>query len=357
MTINGTTQPGFAGIPLIQLVGPGGGAAAGLTITGAGSSLTVIRGLVIRGFTAGTASAIRILDSSNNVIAGNFLGTDQPGMAAMANDVGVYIDGTGGIPATNNRIGGTVAADRNVISGNSDDGIRIDGVGADDNLVQGNFIGLNRLGTAALGNSGDGIAIFNGADDNTIGGTALAARNVISANGNGITINGAGTDRNHVEGNFIGTDVGGTLARGNVGRGVSFDLGSADNFVGGTAVGAGNTIANSGTQGIAVVGVGTVANRFLGNAIFANGNAALGIDLNADGVSANDLDDADVGANEGKNFPVLTAAMTNGAGSRISPAPTTASPSSARTASSSSRTRRRTRAGSAKASAIWASRT
>ena len=215
----------------------------------------------------------------------------------------------------NNRIGGTAAADRNVISGNSDDGIRIDGAGADNNLVQGNYIGLAVNGTAALGNAGHGVAIFNGADNNTVGGLTNAARNVISANGNGITINDAGTTGNLVQGNLIGTDFTGTVARGNLGRGVSFDLGSTNNTIGGTVVGAGNTIANSGTQGVAVVGTGTIDNQILGNAIFANGGAALGIDLNADGVSANDLDDADVAANETKNFPVLTAAMTNGAGS------------------------------------------
>ena len=94
---------------------------------------------------------------------------------------------------------------------------------------------------------------------------------MISANGNGITINDAGTTGNLVQGNLIGTDLTGTVARGNLGRGVSFDLGSTNNTIGGTVVGAGNTIANSGTQGVAVVGTGTIDNQILGNAIFANG--------------------------------------------------------------------------------------
>src|SRR5262249_43981380 len=110
VTIDGTTQPGYAGTPLIEIQGPAGGAAAGLDLQG-GSSGSTIRGLVINSFTSG--NAIRIQSSNNDVIAGNYLGTNAAGTAALGNQVGVYIQ-----IGTNDRIGGTVAADRNVISGN-----------------------------------------------------------------------------------------------------------------------------------------------------------------------------------------------------------------------------------------------
>jgi hypothetical protein len=116
-----------------------------LTLSGAASSGSTIRGLVIN---RSPGVAIRILlGSSNNVIAGNFLGTDLTGTVASGNAVCVFIQ------TSNNRAGGTTAADRNIISGNTVDGIQINGVGATDNLLQGNYIGLDVTGTAALGNT------------------------------------------------------------------------------------------------------------------------------------------------------------------------------------------------------------
>ena len=305
--INGTTQPGYVSAPIIELDGTGAGASFVLNL-GAGSAFSTIRGLVIN---RSPGNAIRIF-SSNNVIAGNYLGTNLAGTLASGNAVGVYVQVGGNF----NRIGGTTAADRNVISGNTVDGIQLDGTGggANNNLVQGNYIGLNAAGTAGLGNSGQGVSIFSGPDNNTIGGdAALGAGNVISANNNGIAINSAGTTGNLVQGNLIGTDRTGTVAIGNLGRGVSFDQSSTTNTVGGTAPGLGNTIAYNGSNGVWMGGALTTRNAVLGNAIFANGG--LGIDLNANGVDLNDTGDGDAGSNNTQNHPVLSAAMRNGAGS------------------------------------------
>jgi hypothetical protein len=109
-----------------------------------------------------------------------------------------------------------------------------------------------------------------------------------------------------VQGNFIGTDAGGTLPLPNDGSGVSF-FDAAGNTVGGTAPGAGNVIAFNLGSGVALSDrdLPVNANAILGNSIFDNQD--LGIDLAEDGVTPNDAGDADTGVNELQNFPVLTS--------------------------------------------------
>src|SRR5207249_2946120 len=135
-----------------------------------------------------------------------------------------------------------------------------------------NFIGTDVSGTAALGNTADGVAIA-GASGNTVGGTTAAARNVIAGNiANGIQIS-AGATSNLIAGNFIGTDSGGIADLGNTAAGVR--IASSNNTVGGTTAGARNTIAFNAGDGV-VIASGT-GNVLLGNAIFTN--ARLGINL------------------------------------------------------------------------------
>ena len=194
VTIDATTQPGFAGTPLIELDGSGAGAGASGLVLAGGSSGSTVRGLVINSF---SASAIRILNSSNNLIAGNFLGTNAAGTATEGNQVGVFITNS----STNNTVGGTSVSDRNIISGNTVDGIQIWGAGTSGNVVQGNYIGLDVTGTLDLGNTNQGVAIFGGATNNTIGGTLADAGNVISGNNQyGVAITQSGTNGNVVQG-------------------------------------------------------------------------------------------------------------------------------------------------------------
>ncbi len=169
--IDGTTQPGFdpRRTPIIELNG-NGLPIVGLFITG-GS--TTVRGLVINRF---GQAGILIREGGGNVLEGNFIGTDATGTLARPNPLGVLL-GSG-----NNRVGGTTAAARNVISGNNGDGIAID-ANANGNLVQGNYIGTNAAGTAAVANTQAGIRIFSAT--NTVGGSATGAGNVISGNANG----------------------------------------------------------------------------------------------------------------------------------------------------------------------------
>ena len=175
--IDATTQPGYAGVPLVQLSAGFGGNGSGLRITAGAST---IRGLSITGF---PSSGIWILGNGGNVVEANYIGLTPAGVAT-GNVTGIVIESTSG-----NRIGSTSAAGRNVISSNTSGGIFIAGAAATNNTVVGNFIGLDPAGSAARPNLG-GVTIQSGASNNVIGGTAAGATNVISGSStsNGVTI-------------------------------------------------------------------------------------------------------------------------------------------------------------------------
>ena len=155
------------------------------------------------------------------------------------------------------------------------------------NLVEGNYIGVSPDGTRAVGSAFTGIIIFAGATNNTVGGTAAGAGNVISGCwGYGVYISDAGTSGNLVQGNIIGADLTGTSALGNGYANVFLQLGATNNAIGGTGAGAGNEIAFSGGAGVLLLDANTTNNTIRGNSIFANG--FLGIDFNNDGVTLND---------------------------------------------------------------------
>jgi CSLREA domain-containing protein len=186
--------------------------------------------------------------TANNV-EGNFIGTTASGSGDLGNTgEGVFI-GNGSA----NTIGGTATGARNVISGNGDYGVRIVGTGATGNEVLGNFIGTTADGTGDLGNrNGVNISI---ASNNTIGGTTSASRNVISGNSfNGVEIQDSRATGNEVLGNFIGTTADGSAALGNGDNGVSVG-GAPNNTIGGTASGAGNRIAHNGGDGVVIFSV------------------------------------------------------------------------------------------------------
>ena len=166
----------------------------------------------------------------------------------------------------------------NVISGNVNDGVEIAGTGAIGNFVVGNLVGTNATGTRAIPNA-SGIEIDNGASANTIGDTAAGAGNLISGNSDdGILIDGAGTSGNVVAGNKIGTDIAGTVALPNgtamlhdvdsgLSEGVDIASGATDNTIGGTTAGAGNLISGNDDDGVDIRGLGTMGNLVAGNLI------------------------------------------------------------------------------------------
>jgi hypothetical protein len=154
----------------------------------------------------------------------------------------------------------------------------VEGVGAPSGVrIQGNFIGTDASGTVARPNRFNGLNLRESGGNNVIGGTSFSQRNLISGNGaNGISI-GTGNNGYNIEGNLIGTKKDATSALGNGNNGVT--LSSAfDNFVGEfSPASAANTIAFNGGDGVNVVGEETAGNRILSNSIFSNGR--LGIDL------------------------------------------------------------------------------
>ena len=292
VTIDGTTQPGYADTPLIDLDGTIAGTANGLDFE-AGSDGSVVSGLTIGNFsedgiliasagnTIGGAAAgagnvisgnasdgIQITGSAaiNNVIAGDYIGTDFTGMVAIANGTGVELDSG----ASGNTIGGLTATPGtgagNVISGNT---TGINDSGGGDDVFEGNLVGMSATGLAVLGNTDDGIDISTAGD--TIGGTTTAALNLISGNSNdGVLIVGSGASGNVVEGDYVGTDVTGTTTfdsggnrLGNSDYGVEIDFGATDNTVGGTSSGSADVISGNVTG----VGIGSSGNVVEGNFI------------------------------------------------------------------------------------------
>jgi hypothetical protein len=207
---------------------------------------------------------ILVNGSFNSLIQGNYIGTDAAGRFAIANGYGIDMG------VANNTIGGTIAGARNLISGNTFDGIKIS---ASSTNVQGNYIGTDVTGTQALGN-GIGVDIAFG-PNNLIGGTTASTRNVVSGNrGDGIRISTTG---NTIEGNYIGTDATGTLALGNQ-TGITMGLGASQNVIGGSVAAAGNVIAANHFYGIDLAATNATNNQIQGNFIGTNaqGTAALG---------------------------------------------------------------------------------
>jgi trimeric autotransporter adhesin len=275
-------------------------------------------------------------------VQGNYIGLDKNGTARLGNSsAGVFIASSfdpSGVRspdlASDNTIGGTTTAARNVISRNSSRGVIIVSDPATGNLVQGNFIGTNAAGTASVGNSGEGVLV-TASPQSAVGGTTRGAGNLISGNsGIGISlgrvflsrIGGTGT---LIESNFIGTDISGTNPLSN-GQAVVF--GQDGIFVEVESLVhtlRNNLIAFNNGNGVNIPNVssspGTPAFRIsiLGNAIFSN--AGLGINPGEAGVTQNDNQDTDGGANELQNFPVLDSAVLSTVSSPASGSVTAAS--------------------------------
>jgi hypothetical protein len=211
------------------------------------------------------------LDTNNNVVSGNYIGVDASGMAALGNGCEGVMISEG---SQNNTIGGDTPDERNVISGNSFNGVKIDGSDTTGNTVIGNYIGTDVSGTAALPNGANGMDI--GAPNNTIGGLTPGARNVVSGNGsNGVMLAGPDSHNNTVVGNCIGTDASGTGALPNTYNGVAIQDGAANNTVGSATDGAGNIIAHNDGNGVMVDGSDSIGNTISRNSITANGGLGI----------------------------------------------------------------------------------
>jgi len=263
-----------------------------------GGNVTGARNVISGNDNAG----INIDGTSNNLVAGNYIGTDITGTNSVGNtQAGIYLtDG-----AENNIIGGTTPTARNVISGNDSYGVYIRDPGTIGNLIEGNYIGTTPDGASALGNLFAGVILFNGAANNTIGGGA-GAGNVVSGNFSyGFYVSDIGTSGNWIQGNNIGTDVTGSNSIPNNFDNLIIFGGTTTNFIGlkPDGSGTGNRIAFSFGDGVLVGGTNTVGISIRGNSIFSNDG--LGIDLD------------DTGPNDLQNFPVITNAFGQGASTII----------------------------------------
>ena len=416
--IDAATQPGYAGTPLIFLDGTNAGAAAnGLTAT----AQVGIRGLAIGNFAQGSGIALNggadsqvqscylglnptgaqaannigltILapsaiiggttaverniisgnlsnginingaSATNNVISGNYIGTNPAGSAAISNgSYGVRIG-----DAINTQLGDATTGGGNVIAANVTGDILVTGT-TNGTQIQNNFIGINAAGTASLnpnpaaistgitvqgaspvliggtaanttnviaGHTNgitttssqpvtiqgstiglnaartatiaiNGIGIQAASNNNVIGGTLAAARNVIGGCGNAIQLNG---NNNTVQGNSLGTNAAGTATNLGNSAGI-FIFDGTGNIIGGIGAGEANIIAYNTLRGVGVRGINSAnGNPIRGNSIHDNGTGStgLGIDLANNGVTANDAGDADTGPNNFQNFPVITS--------------------------------------------------
>ncbi|MBA4742981.1 MAG: hypothetical protein H2060_09795 [Azoarcus sp.] len=270
-----------------------------------------------------------IVRGDDNIITGNYIGTDVTGSVALPN-------GTNGLhfgerTSDGNTVGGVNATPGvlnvgNLISGNTMAGIKVQGASSAQppNVIRGNFIGTNAAGTSAIPNA-VGISVEDDPDDsiqsgtlNTIGGVnttpgSLDAGNLISGNtGPGVRL-GPLTRANTLHGNFIGTQIDGTSALANGTAGIELQTSSDQNTIGSVAPGGGNLIAFNSGPGVLLTGAGTERNDIVGNSIHSN--SGLGIDLGGDGVTPNDAGDVDTNPNQLQNFPVLISGGTAVVGS------------------------------------------
>lgn len=271
--------------------------AFGVDSSSTATQLTV-EGLAFSGF---SAAAIDLQGGSFHTIAGNHFGGNVGGHALFANGVDIYL----GTVTHDVTIGGDDRASRNIVGDAIGDGIELDGgvagqllFGTYNDQVLNNYIGVgwNKAGASYTNRANGTRGIHVLGHDDTIRGN-LIGHNVTD----GIDLDGDGAVGNLIAANLIGANAAGTNL-GNASMGVRTENDAHDNTI------RANTIAHNGQKGVRIVtGRG---NKIRKNSIY--GNALLGIDLAAEGVTANDDDGAlepATYANRGQNFPVLTAAI------------------------------------------------
>jgi parallel beta-helix repeat protein len=345
--------------------------ASGLSAFAIGDSLIQGNGLelnvtakynVTGGYTAGERNVIsgnRVYgfiyygNCSYNPLIGNYIGTDATGNASLPNATGICVDAS-----SNHNL-----MEKNVLSGNMSYGIFIVTHGTNYNELKGNFIGTNAAGTDTVPND-IGLIIAGGARYNIIGGTGATDRNIISGNRyDGIEMADQKTDSNQIVGNYIGTDITGSIRLGNsIGIGIATnpkhnffssnvisgnkrmgmviyenadsnivvsnkigtaangtsDLGNGSaglaiaygpkyNIIG--EVNYGNIIAFNDSGGVVIADADSKYNKISGNSIW--NNLGMGIELFPPMSNSNDAGDGDLGPNDLMNYPVISSAEYN----------------------------------------------
>jgi len=260
----------------------------GITVFGASNvigGLTPGAGVLLagNGLDNQNAGAIRIIGARavGNLIAGNYIGLSENGMAPNGNRHGVVIEHF----ASDNLIGSLEESGRNLISGNEGYGVIIS-TGANHNQVAGNYIGPDSTGNSGPGNQLGGILVTGGAHDNLLGGEDLDQGNLISGNqGPGVALRDPDVTANTVNGNLIGTNTSGRYPLGNSGDGIRLTEGTHDNLIGGPEPHSGNLVSGNAGSGICLRGSGVT-----GNLITANW---IGLSLSGYGAIGNGWSDGD----------------------------------------------------------------
>ena len=188
--IDASTDLHFALAPVVEISGIAN--TKGLVLD-TGSDGSTIRGVVINNF---GLEAIEV-NTNNNTIAGCYIGTDVTGTIAVANTYSLWRNAVA-LYGNFNTVGGTTLADRNVISGNTHHGIWTVG---DNNIVRGNYLGVNAAGNAALGNGCSGVGTDTMAEGNLITGNVISGNGIINNSFSGVEVRGTNTT---IVGNYIG---------------------------------------------------------------------------------------------------------------------------------------------------------
>jgi len=339
VTIDALTQPGaVAGtnppstaVLIVQIDGSLAGASCGLWLQ---SMTNIIQGFVITYF---EQDGIRIQglpghDACQNIVYCNFIGTDWTGALDRGNGrnlaslwAGVMISNVAGSNACTNYVNG------NLTSGNYAEGVSVIGpVQPGDvynNYILHNYIGTDRSGTVDLGNDHDGVSLSEGTHDNVVRGNLISGNDfdgvgINGYNNSGYPVPPIQTYNNTVDSNIIGLNISRNPLP-NMGQGIAIGLygqafwGCADRNL----IGPANVVARNGLSGVvvwedAISTVNADQNRITQNAIFDNN--ALGIDLQFNSVTPNDVGDLDVGPNQYLNLPVITSAINTPGGVVVS---------------------------------------
>jgi len=303
--------------------------ATGPNIIGFDDTAVQTNGSFFRNVISGnTTNGIRVDQSDDVRISGNYIGTNASGTVAVGNNVGVYlIAGSSNCIIGTDSDGNSDVEERNIISGNgtgsNPGGVEIEYTGSNlNNRISGNYIGVDVTGNAALPNQLYGVysARFN---DGTIVGTNgdgvrdVVERNIISGN-NGIGVSIEEHDNSIVAGNYVGVGADGVTPLGNNGDGIrvrgtgteNIGVGCSSTFTNTNLAEIGNIVRNNSGAGIYVT-TGVLYNNCLRNNLLGN-NGELGIDLRAKGVEHNDIGDVDSGPNGNYNYPIIESSILSG---------------------------------------------
>lgn len=305
VTIDGTSQPGFAGEPLIEITGSGTVETC-VTVTAGNSTL---RGLSITRFPGNAEdsdSAILLRDRGSNRVEGCVFGTNATG-DELGNRRAIRMEHSIG-----NTIGAPGTAGRNVFGWNYEGIIVL--FESSSTVIQNNVFGMNAALTVPTPNSTG--ARIDDVPRNLVGGVLPGEGNIAVFNGSyGFDVISNGAAENLIQGNWVGTTPDRRPGLGNeegIGICGGADNGAKSNLVGGTAVGASNLVSGN-NYGVSIgtsPEVNATENRILCNEIA--GNSLIGIDLGKDQFSFNDSGDTDAGPNEQQNAPVLESLEVDG---------------------------------------------